>query len=69
MWKDFTPMIYSVDSIVGREAWNAEKRLATHLAGKWNCEYSQMVYYVRVRMAIAVVQANSLLIHGNWDQQ
>ncbi len=31
-------MVYSVDGIAGREAWNAEKRLATHLAGKWNRE-------------------------------
>ncbi|KAL3806424.1 hypothetical protein ACHAXA_007766, partial [Cyclostephanos tholiformis] len=30
--KDFTPMVYSVDGIAGREAQNAEKRLATHLA-------------------------------------
>ena len=60
-------MVYSVDGIVGCEAWNAEKRLATHLAGKWNREYSQMVYYVRVRMAITVVRANSLLIRGNRD--
>jgi hypothetical protein len=28
-----------------------------------------MVYYVRVRMAIAVVRANSLLIRGSRDQQ
>jgi hypothetical protein len=65
MRNDFTPMVYSVDGIARREARNVEKRLATHLAGKWNCEYLQMVYYVRVRMAIAVVQANSLLIHGS----
>ena len=44
MRKDFTPMVYSVDGIAGREARNAEKRLATHLAGKWNHQYSQMVY-------------------------
>ena len=69
MRKDFTPMVYSVDGIAGREARNAEKRLATHLAGKWNREYSQMVYYVRVRMAIAVVRANSLLIRGSRDRQ
>jgi hypothetical protein len=62
-------MVYSVDGIVGHEARNAEKRLATHLAGKWNREYSQMVYYVRVKMAIAVVRANSLLIRGSRDQQ
>jgi hypothetical protein len=65
MRKDFTPMVYSVDGIAGREARNAEKRLA----GKWNREYFQMVHYVRVRMAIVVVRANSLLIRGNRDRQ
>jgi hypothetical protein len=62
-------MVYSVDSIAGCEARNAEKRLATHLAGKWNREYSQMVYHVRVRMTIAVVGVNSILICGSQDQQ
>jgi hypothetical protein len=62
-------MVYSVDGIAGCEARNVEKRLATHLAGKWNREYSQMVYYVRVKMAIAVVCANSLLIRGSRDRQ
>ena len=69
MQKDFTPMVYSVDGIAGCEAQNAEKRLAVHLAGKRNHEYSQMVFYVRVRMAIAVVRANSLLIRGSRDKQ
>ena len=67
MRKDFRAMVYSVNDIAGREARNAEKRLVTHLAGKWNREYSQMVFYVRVRMAITVVHANSLLIRGNRD--
>jgi hypothetical protein len=69
MRKDFTPMVYSVDGIAGHEARNVEKRLVTHLAGKWDREYSQIVYYVRVRMAIAVVHANSLLIRGSRDRQ
>jgi hypothetical protein len=43
MWKDFIPMVYLVDGIVGCNAQNAEKRLATHLAGKWNQGYFQMV--------------------------
>jgi hypothetical protein len=67
--KDFTPMVYLVDGIAGCEAWNAEKSLATHLASRWNRGYSQMVYYVRVWMAIAVVRANSLLIRGSRDRQ
>jgi hypothetical protein len=67
MQKDFTPMVYLVDRIAGRKARNAEKWLATHLAGKQNQGYYQMVYYVRARMAIAAVCANSLLICGSRD--
>ena len=44
-----------------------EKRLATHLVGKWNLEYfHQMVYYVRVRMAIALSEQPP---YGSSDQQ
>ena len=48
-------MVYSVDGIARREARSAEKRLASALAEKWKREYSEMVYYVRVWMALAVV--------------
>jgi hypothetical protein len=63
------PSIYSVDGIAGREAKNVEKRLAYHLSEKWHKQLPQMVYYVRIRMAIAVVRANSLLIRGSRDRQ
>ena len=69
MRKDFTPLVYSVNGIAGREAKNAEKRLAYHLSKKWHKPLPQMVYYVRVQMAIAMVHANSLLINGSKDQQ
>ena len=58
-------MIYSVDGIAGREARSAEKRLASVLADKWKKVYSEMVFYVRVRMALSVVKANRLLIRGS----
>ena len=50
--KDFTPLVYSVDGIAGKEAKGAEKRLASHLAKKWWRPYSQMVQYVKARMSI-----------------
>jgi hypothetical protein len=34
MRKDFTPLVYSVDGIAGKEAKNPEKRLAYHLLEK-----------------------------------
>ena len=67
--KYFTPMVHSVDGIAGREAKCPEKHLAAILASKWKKEYSEMVYYVRVRMTLAVVRANSLLIRGSRVRQ
>jgi hypothetical protein len=69
MQKDFTPLVYSVDGITGREAKNAEKRLACHLLEKWHKPISQMVYYVWIRMPIAMVCENRLLIRGSRDRQ
>ena len=69
MRKDFTPMVYSVDGVAGREARSAEKRLAILLAAKWKRQYSQVVYFVRVRMQIALVRSTSLLIRGTRNHQ
>ncbi len=69
MQKDFTPLVDSVDGIAGREAKNAKKHLPYHLLEKWHKPLPQMVYYVWIRMSIAVVRANSLLIRGSKDQQ
>ncbi len=69
MRKDFTPLVNSVNGIAGREAKNAEKRLMYHLSEKWHKPLPQMVYYVQIRMSIAVVHANSLLICGSRDRQ
>jgi hypothetical protein len=69
MQKDFTPLVYSVDGITGREAKNAEKHLAYHLSEKWHKPLPQMVHYVWIRMSIAMVHANSLLIRGTRDRQ
>jgi hypothetical protein len=46
MRKDFTPLVYSVDGIAGRETKNAEKRLAYHLLEKRHKQLPKMVYYV-----------------------
>jgi len=67
--KDFTPLVYSVDGMAGREARMAEKRLASGLADKWQRPYSQMANYVRRRMRIAIARSNSLLIRGSRDRE
>ena len=67
--KDFTPLLYSVDGMAGREARMAEKRLASALAKKWQRPYSQIVCYVRQRMRIAIARSNSLLLRGTRDRE
>ncbi|KAL7530323.1 hypothetical protein ACHAXR_003422, partial [Thalassiosira sp. AJA248-18] len=56
MRKDFTPLVYSVDGIAGREAKNVERRIATILSDKWQRSYSKMVQYVRVRISSVGVE-------------
>ena len=58
--KDYTPMVYAADE-------SAKKYLATSFAEKWNEPYSEMIFYVCVRIALTVVRANSLLICGSRD--
>jgi hypothetical protein len=63
--RDFTPLVYSVDGMAGRETKMAERRLASQLAWKWKREYSEMVGYVRTRMCLAVIRSNTLLIRAS----
>ena len=66
--RDFTPMVYSVDGMPGNKAKTAERRLAALLAVKWKREYSDVVNFVRVRMALAIVRSNSLLLRTERDK-
>ena len=55
-------MVYSGDGIPGAEALAAQKRLAALLSYKLKREYSEMCGFVRVRMSLAIVRSNSLLL-------
>ena len=63
--RSFTPLIYSVDGMAGREAQAFEKRIAHLLAEKWERHYSVLRGFVRGRMALAVVRSNTLLLRGS----
>ena len=60
--RSFTPLIYSVDGMAGREAQAFEKRITHLLAEKWECHYSEPRRFVRGRMALFMVRSNSLLL-------
>ena len=62
-------MVYSMDGIAGWEARHVDTHLATYLAKKWNRGCPEMVFYARMIIALAIVRANRLLIHGSRDRQ
>ena len=55
-------MVYSADRIPVAEALAVQKRLSTLISFKLKQEYSEMCGFVRVRMSLAIVRSNSLLI-------
>ena len=63
------PLVYSVDGIAGRETKAVEKCQVSYLTKKRRRNYSEIVCYVRARLALLVVRANSLLIWGSRGHQ
>ena len=57
--KHFTPLVYSVDGLEGKEAAAMRKQLASRLSAKWGRKCSQVCWYLRSRLAIALVRATT----------
>ena len=64
----FTSMVYSADGIPGAGTLAAQKRLAALLSYNLKREYSEMCGFVQVRMSLAIVRCNSLLLRGPRDK-
>ena len=62
--RSFVPLIYSVDGMACKEAKAFERRVASLMASKWDRQYSEMVGFVRGRMSLAVIRANTMLLRG-----
>lgn len=64
--KHFTPLVFSVDGMMGVECDAARKRLASRLSTKWKRTYSEVCGFVRSRLAIALVRSASRCLR--WDR-
>ena len=62
MRQDFTPFVYTVDGMTGRDVRAADKRLTKLLTEKWRREYSEMVEFIQEQMSLAVARVNTLLL-------
>jgi len=65
--RHFTPLVFSVDGMMGTEAAAASKRLSSTLSKKWKREYSEVCGFVRSRLSVALVRSMSMCIRGARD--
>ena len=63
----FTPLVFSVDGLMGCEASAAVKRLASCLSTKWGRTYSEVCGFVRSRLSMALVRSTSMCLRGSRD--
>ena len=61
----FSPIIATCDAVFDKEAEQYFKRLATHLAVKWQSNFSYTLGFVRARMQMCVLRSVSLCLRGN----
>ena len=64
-WATFSPIIATCDAVFDKEAEQYFKRLATHLAVKWQSNFSYTLGFVRARMQMCVLRSVSLCLRGN----
>ena len=60
----FTPLCFSVDGLTGSEASCFIKRLANGLSSRWDRSYSEVLCWVRTRLAFAILRATGLCLRG-----
>jgi len=60
----FTLLCFSVDSLTGSEAACFIKRLANGLSSCWDRSYSEVLCWIRTRLAFAILHATGLCLRG-----
>jgi len=65
--RHFTPMVFSVDGMQGKEATAAIKRLSSLLANKWKRTYSEVCGFTKSRLSIALARSASRCLRADRD--
>ena len=63
--RHFSPLVASVDGLLGLEATSTLKRIASCLVTKWRKTYSRTCRYVKSRDDITLVRATHQCIQGS----
>ncbi|MEM7495956.1 MAG: hypothetical protein AAF471_07510, partial [Myxococcota bacterium] len=65
--RSFTPLVFSVDGMMGTETNAAVKQLASLLSAKLSTPYSVTCGFVRSRLSMALARGTSLCLRGTRD--
>eukprot|EP00978_Attheya_sp_CCMP212_P006362 scaffold14401_cov59-Attheya_sp.AAC.1 len=64
--RHFTPFVSSVDAgLLGKEATELIKRLASLTASHWGTTYSKVCGYFKARMSISILRATHYCLRGS----
>ena len=61
----FTPLCFSVDGLVSPIAASFLKRLAYCLSAWWDRSYADVIFWIRSRLAFAILRATVLCVWGS----
>ena len=61
----FTPFVVSVDGVLGHDTQHLIKRLCDQIAMKWEKSHSEVMIWVRARIAFAILRATNLCLRGS----
>ena len=60
----FTPIVVSVDGVLGREAECFIQLLANKIAQKWKKTYAEVAGWIRARLSFAILRATNVCLRG-----
>jgi len=63
--KNFTPLIYSVDGLAGKEAKSAARKVARTLSEKWGKTHSVVANFVNTKIALSLARSLSMCIRNS----
>ena len=61
----FTPFVVSVDGVLGHDAQHLIKCLCDQIVMKWEKSHSEVMVWVRARIAFAILRATNLCLRGS----
>jgi len=64
-WKNFTPLMYSVDGSAGKEAKPATRKLSRLLSEKWGKMHSVVSNFVNTKIALSLAHSTSMCLRNS----